>query len=124
MSEDMKRKAFFLNKLQVEEVGQGWFRLLAPLAFSSVICREIIYVPAGFKTDFASVPRIPMIYAAVGGVGDAAAVIHDYLYTCRDCPRSKADRVFREALAVCEVGPVRRGIMWVGVRIFGWLRKK
>ncbi|SER61676.1 Protein of unknown function [Faunimonas pinastri] len=31
--------------------------------------------------------------------------------------RRDADRIFREAMAVCGVDPVTRWIMWLGVRV-------
>ena len=40
----------------------------------------LITVPEGYTTNFASVPRIPIIFDLVGGYGHAAAVLHDYLY--------------------------------------------
>lgn len=76
----------FLTPLRVEQVSEaaGTWRLLEPLCYVSPIFGGLIVVPAGFVTDFASVPRLPFSYWLFGGVGQAAAVVHDYLYQCHD----------------------------------------
>ena len=61
----------------------------------------LIIVTAGFETDFASVPRIPIAYALFGDRAHREAVIHDYLYRINSCPcvdKSVADDVFLEAM--------------------------
>lgn len=82
---------------------------------------ERIAVPAGFITDFASIPRLfwPVIGHPMGRYAQAA-VIHDWMYA-DDYDRSYADSVFLEAMGVLGVGWVRRHIMWLAVRLFGWL---
>ena len=53
--------------------------LTEPLIFQSNVM-GLIEVPAGFNTDFASVPRLPLIYAVWGDRAHREAVLHDYLY--------------------------------------------
>lgn len=79
----------------------------------------LVRVPAGFQTDLASVPRLPVVYLLAGGTADAAAVIHDYLYTTRAFDRATADAVLREASAVSGVPAWRRQLMYWAVRLFG-----
>lgn len=79
----------------------------------------VITVPAGFVTDYASVPRLPLAYLLFGGVADEAAVIHDFLYSTGAVSRKVADAVFLEAMQACNVKGWRRWPMWLGVRIFG-----
>jgi hypothetical protein len=70
----------FLTTLDCRETDEfgGLWTLLAPLAYDSEIVGGIITVPAGFVTDFASVPRyLPIAYAAEAGKGNKAAVVHD-----------------------------------------------
>ena len=76
-------------------------------------------VPAGFQTDLASVPRLPVVYWLTGGTSNAAAVVHDYLYSTHLVDRKTADAVLREASAVTGVPAWRRSLMWAGVRVFG-----
>jgi len=116
----------FLNALRVEQVSvepEEW-ELLAPLLFSSDVLNTIIEVPAGFRTDFASVPRIPFAYWIAGGTAETAAVIHDYLYRKRktfpDLTRAQADLVFLEAMVASGVAYWRRQAMYAAVQCFGY----
>ena len=79
-----------------------------------------ITVPAGFVTDFASTP--PPIWTIIPPWGKygKAAVIHDYLYQTHKRTRKQADDIFREAMVVLGVDPVRVFLMYWAVRLFGW----
>lgn len=99
--------------------GRATWELLAPLVYSSDVVGVVIIVPAGFTTDFASVPRLPLIYSLAGDTGHASAVVHDYLCRTKKLPRVLADKVFREALEVEGVPAWRRTLMYLGVRIGG-----
>jgi hypothetical protein len=77
-------------------------------------------LPAGFRTDGASVPRyIPLAYALFGNTSEEAATLHDWLYTAQPVPRAMADRVLLEASQATGVPGWRRWPMWLGVRIGG-----
>lgn len=121
MTAPATRKPAFLSLLRVERAraGAGQWVLTADLAFSSAVLDRLIIVPAGFVTDFASVPRLPLAFLLFGGVADEAAVVHDYLYSTGVCSRKLADEVFAEASKACGVSAWRRGPMWLGVRLFG-----
>lgn len=82
---------------------------------------ELTPVPEGFQTDFASVPRIPIIFDLVGSYGHAAATLHDYLYAIGKLPRHKCDDTFYQALRDTGIANWRARAMWLGVRAFGWL---
>lgn len=115
----------FLTKLVMAnetDRDDGQWRLTQPLAYESEVAKLIITVPIGFRTDLASVPRLPVIYLLAGGTSNEAAVVHDYLYTVQLVPRSMADAVLREASAVTGVPAWRRWLMWAGVRVGGALR--
>ena len=79
----------------------------------------LIVVPAGFETDLASVPRLPVAWLLAGGVGNAAAVVHDYLCHNRRYSSSTADKVFAEALAASGISVWRRVLMYGAVALFG-----
>lgn len=98
---------------------RGTRKLLAPLVYHSDLIGRIVTVPAGFVTDYASVPRIPVAYLLAGGCADAAAVVHDWLYTTHEVDRATADAVFREAILAGGEPRWRAWLMWLGVRIGG-----
>ena len=114
----------FTSALQVKRVedtsrdGRGTWELLAPLCFVSQRIGAGI-VPAGFVTDFASVPRLPVAFFLAGGLAHAAAVVHDWLYTTHSTDRATADAVFQDAAKACGVSPWRAWVMWLGVRAGG-----
>lgn len=110
----------FLDELHVSKRGEGWvldqqFRALVTDGSNAFK----VEVPAGFETDFASVPRLPLAYLVAGNTSHKAAVIHDYLYKTQ-APRADADAVFRAAMRAEGVSAWRRGLMWAAVRAFGW----
>jgi hypothetical protein len=114
----------FLTELQVKPAtgkDDGQWQLLADLVYQSDVAGMTFTVPAGFITNFASVPRIPIVYELAGDTASDAATVHDYLYSTHIVPRSVADAVLREASDVTAVPDWRRQLMWAGVRIFGWL---
>jgi len=111
----------FLTKLRDERVSLfGKDRvLLAPLTYYSALLADVVLVPEGFVTDYASVPRAPLTYWLFGGIGDEAAVVHDYLYEKGIVPREVADVIYGEALTACGVPTWRRAPMVLAVRMFG-----
>jgi len=115
----------FLNRLRTEreDIDSDVETLVSPLLFSSDILNKLIEVPTGFKTDNASVPRIPFAYLLVGGTADAAAAVHDYLYTVPpELPgltKFQADMVFLEAMIASGIPYWRRQLMYFAVRWFG-----
>lgn len=109
----------FALPLQVElQPDRKQWKLLAPLSYLDPDF-GVIDVPAGFITDFSSVPRLPFTYALLGSYGQVAATIHDYLYTSGNLPRAEADRVFFNALRSSGIARWRAWLMWAGVRIGG-----
>jgi hypothetical protein len=113
--------AFLTELCLVEADGQddGKWIVGRDLVYQSDVAKAKITVPAGFKTDLASVPRLPVVYWLAGGTSSKAAVIHDYLYTTGQVRRDMADAVLREASACIGVPAWRRWIMWAGVRLGG-----
>lgn len=116
----------FLTKLRDERVSLGNKDrvLLAPLVYYSALLADLVIVPAGFVTDYASVPRAPLTYWLFGGIGDEAAVVHDFLYEKGKVSREVADDVYLEALGAMGIPKWQRGPMWAAVRVFGSQRYK
>lgn len=80
---------------------------------------EIIVVPDGFITDFASVPRgLWNLFPPTGEYGHAA-VIHDFLYRNTSKPREECDKIFLEAMEELGVNWLTRHIVYRAVRTFG-----
>lgn len=99
--------------------GRGMWELCKPLAYRSEIAASVIIVPAGFQTDFASVPRVPVAYWLTGDTAHPPAVVHDWLYSTGEFQRQKADAILLEAMAADGVPAWRRYVMYLAVRAFG-----
>lgn len=110
----------FFTKLQVEQQtdGKTW-KVLQDLVYVDSI-EGAIGVPEAYITDFASVPRLPIIFDFLGDIGQSAATVHDYLYDNGTISRKQIDKVFHRALLDTGVGKVRAFLMYKGVRYFGW----
>jgi len=115
----------FLSDLVVKEVkddswsGPQVWELQSPLIYSSDIVNMVISVPAGFKTDFCSVPRIPIVFDAVGDLGNRAGTVHDFLYSRQMFDRLHCDSILKEALITCGVEEWKAQAMYLAVRAFG-----
>lgn len=82
---------------------------------------DVIIVPKGYQTDFASVPKAFWGIFPPFGRYSSASVIHDFLYGNRLRPRKECDKIFLEAMEVMEVNWITRHTMYRAVRIFGGL---
>lgn len=112
---------------------------------SSDIKSITIEVPQRFLTDFASVPRFFRWLIPPTGKHSKAAVLHDFLCFCvgkhkRDIfkqekidireyksiylKRSEADLIFKEALEVLKVNPLKRFIIFRAVWAYGRFKFK
>lgn len=112
----------FLSRCVLEvadDQDDGQWVLAQPLLYQSDVALETFTVPAGFHTDLASVPRLPLVFLLAGDCAREAAVIHDYIYQTHIVNRKMADAVLREASAVTGVPAWRRFLMWSAVRLFG-----
>jgi hypothetical protein len=116
--------------------GRQCVRLLEPLEYRvrADDSEELIVAPAGFETDFASIPfGLRNLFPPLGPWA-RPAILHDFLYgtqgtgrfegvrwisRARDYSRAEADGIFREAMAVVGVPVWRRGLMYRAVRLGG-----
>jgi hypothetical protein len=111
------KPVIFLNELRLAVLMDNSFRLVTP--FYVMLGGQEIIIPADFKTDLASVPRLPVIYWLLGGRGHKAAVIHDWLYQTKRFPRDECDAYFYHALVESGVWSWYAKAMWRGVRAGG-----
>jgi hypothetical protein len=88
----------------------------------------IISVPKGFVTDLGSIPAIVSLIIPKLGKYNQSCILHDYLYDMvrKDkFSRVIADSILLEAMEVLEVPFLKRWIIYLGVRCFGfWAARK
>lgn len=111
----------FLTPLRMEKAddeSDQWI-LTDSLIYQSDVAKQTFVVPKDFRTDLASVPRLPIVFWLTGATSEKAAVVHDWLYSTRTVSRKMADEVLAEASKVMGVPAWRRGLMWLGVRVGG-----
>ena len=84
-----------------------------------------VWVPAGFRTNLASIPRALWWIPGLAPVGriERAAALHDWLYstTC-DLPgitRAVADAILEEGMRADGECWLIRELVWINVRLFG-----
>jgi len=95
------------------------WQLTEDFYYLSEVLGYIVKVPKGFVTDFASVPRLPVIWWLFGGIAKRPAVVHDYMYSVSGISRKQADAVLKEAMKANGDGWFNRTCFWAGVRIGG-----
>lgn len=113
----------FTDILIVEKTNKGFWKTHREFGYyvGEEGSSDLITVPEGFLTDFASVPRPFWILFPPDGQYTQAAVLHDFLYSTQLRPRKEADNIFLEAMEVLGVPLIKRRIMWRAVRMFGWI---
>jgi len=109
---------FINGNVKVEELDHGTWKLLEKLPYQGQ--RDLFEVPAGFVTDFASVPGLFTWLIPRYGRFTKAAILHDYL--CDEAKagrfiRAQADGIFRRVMRELGIGFLRRWIMWAAVRL-------
>ncbi|MGS2810132.1 DUF1353 domain-containing protein [Nocardia sp. MW-W600-9] len=104
----------------VEELDARFWRLVEPLTYQGAV--QTFTVPAGFRTDFASVPRALVWLIPRYGAYTRAAILHDYLCRTEMVGRADADGIFRRCLHEFAVSTPRRWMMWAAVRLGSRLR--
>ena len=116
------RRPRFVTVLLTRVIDDAHDELVQDFIYFSAltVTSEAIVVPAGFVTDYSSVPRLPFMYWFFGGRAKRPAVIHDYLYATQHLPRQLADAIFYEAMQLDGRRWAQRWSMWAGVRAGGW----
>lgn len=95
------------------------FVLLEPMNYEVGSTGIFINVPAGFVTDYASVPSPLWGLYSPHEQYSRAAVVHDYLYWTQYCTRLQADNLFMIAMKESDVNALTREAVYSGVRLSG-----
>jgi len=114
----------FKNKLKIEAISrEDAYLLTSQLSYITNLGDKII-IPKGFKTNFASVPRLAKFY-----IDDddwqirAPSVVHDYLYSAESAElgftRKQADEVLLEAMMGLGMRKTKALLIYYTLRIFG-----
>jgi hypothetical protein len=108
----------FESDVVVREIDDNTWELVEPLRYVGNTDRFV--VPKGFRTDFASVPRVFVWLIPKYGRYTKAAILHDHL--CDEAranrfDRDDADGLFRRAMRELEVSFLRRWLMWGAVSL-------
>lgn len=109
-----------ISKLNTSLIDNDYWEVLEDYTYETSI--GTIVVPKGFKTDYASVPKIFRNIINTYGNHGRAAVVHDWLYS-KNCginiTREEADKIFLEIMKEWGVGVIKRQFMYRMVRLFG-----
>ena len=111
------KTGLIVNVLDTESM----FSLAQELIYHSERLGRDIIVPAGYETDFASIPWILQSIVQVNGKHRRAAVVHDYLCThgkIEGVTQREADLIFQEAMTVLDVRLTQRTAMFGMVRAY------
>lgn len=112
----------FTDPLIVELIGKNLWKVYKQFEYhvGGYPSDEIITVPVGTTTDFASIPRLLWWLLSPVDKHGKAAVVHDFNYQTQTYTRKTADDIFREGLVVLEVKMWKVFCMYWAVRLFGW----
>jgi hypothetical protein len=100
-----------------------WVTQEAVSYFSDLLPEGKAEVPKGFLTDGASIPKGFWWLTGPPNLPryQRATLLHDYLYRNTIGTQKNADDLFLELLKLNGVSRFKRGVMWAGLRAFGWL---
>ncbi|HEX9173692.1 MAG TPA: DUF1353 domain-containing protein [Telluria sp.] len=110
------------DPLKVQRFLDRVYFLISPIQWkpeeSSSKFKEVV-VPAGFVTDFASIPAVFWSILPPDGEYAYAAVVHDYLYWDQSISRADSDEILRLAMYDLDVSSTKSKAIIAAVRMFG-----
>lgn len=120
----LKLRALSPAELREMKSDAAQFTLIEDFVFNS--SAGVITVPAGFCSDFASVPRAARWYVDDDDPAILfASIIHDAIYAVagvlpdRTLTRAQCDDILAEAMLACGAGWLQRAVVYRAVRLFG-----
>jgi hypothetical protein len=116
----------FTEPLAVMQISKNMWMTLRDFSFyvGKESDNDVINVPSGTKTDFASIPRFLWTFFPPIGKYTQSAVLHDYLVIENKRSWKECADIFLEAMKVQGVSEWRRNTMYFFVRAYGLVRKK
>lgn len=121
----------FTELLLVEQLPNGFWKIERDLVYfvGEEGSEDKITVSAGFISDFFSIPFPATMFLPKSEKGNAAAVLHDFLFSIlgevktpyNNIKRTRAqcDKIFLESMKVLGVNWFKRWIMYRAVRMGG-----
>lgn len=115
--------SLFTTPLIVELIGKNKWSVYKKFTYhvNKYPSKEVITIPKGFETDFASIPRIFWVLISPIDKHAKAAVVHDYCYKYAPYTRKRSDQIFLEAMKVLNVPKWKQYCIYYAVRIFSIL---
>lgn len=107
----------FLNHLRTIARPDGKFELLNDLHYRTAT-GELVIVPRGFLTDYASVPWYGRWLVPKVGRYNRASVVHDYLVTESGKEWKESNRIFLEAMKADKVRLWRQVVIYLAVELY------
>lgn len=122
MSRKKKNRGKFLDKIVVEPLpnGKDW-QLQHEVRYITKDGR-VIYIPAGFITDFASIPWVfRRLFQPATGKHRKAAVVHDWIFRTADSPFTfeEANEIFNDIMILSKTENWKRTLIYNGVKFGG-----
>lgn len=103
-----------------EKAGRTTAILTEGFGYNHLASGALMETPAGYTTDFASIPPLVRAVFPPFGRHAKAAVLHDWLYLVGEPGRRAfADRIFLDAMRDLAVSRWRRWLMYWAVRLGG-----
>ena len=111
----------FTEPLTVTDLGKGRWRLEKGFRYyiGCLESTDYIDVPAGYITDFYSVPKPFQWLLPKAQHGNQSAVLHDFLCTEGKRRWKESADIFNEAMGVLNVKPWRRTLIYNAVLLYG-----
>lgn len=100
------------------KIGDDKFTLLDGFGYYSELLDTEIWVPSGYRTDFATIPWFAQSLIQVNNETIHPAIIHDFLCDTDQFNQRTIDLVFLEALDVVNARATKRFTMFAMVRAF------
>lgn len=118
----MNNKKF--TRLRIEQIDEINWKLISSYMYIDDQ-HGLIIVPAGFITDFASIPQFMWSIAGAPSEYAPSATIHDYLCRNKIFARKECDKVFYRAMIDSGVNKVKAILFYLAVRGYSnWLSFK
>lgn len=112
-------------KVEVDKSGRIYTLLEEIEYYRSENKNEVLVVPKGFKSDFATTPRIVWSLFPPFGSYAKSAVLHDFLcekFHAGLCSRKFADLIFLESMKAVGVNKITRNVLYFSVRFYAGLK--